>query len=157
MRALAICQDELVIRTLEDVLAPGFEIEFLVESRPLARRLHDEGVPVTAGDPATVDTYLRADLTPNTCVIVEDNGKRSLKEDPDGDPRRRRQAAFTSCAPACRTRQGAGGLPRRVPRNHRIWSWPSCSRPTLTPSSADRSRARGCSSISATSRTPIAC
>jgi nanoRNase/pAp phosphatase (c-di-AMP/oligoRNAs hydrolase) len=80
MRALAICQDELVIRTLEDVLAPGFELDFLVESRPLARRLHDEGVPVTAGDLRKVDTYLRADLSPNTCVIVEDNGKRNLRK-----------------------------------------------------------------------------
>jgi nanoRNase/pAp phosphatase (c-di-AMP/oligoRNAs hydrolase) len=80
MRALAICQDELVIRTLEDVLAPGFELEFLVESRPLARRLHEEGLPVTAGDLRRVDTYLKADLSPNTCVIVEDNGKRNLRK-----------------------------------------------------------------------------
>jgi nanoRNase/pAp phosphatase (c-di-AMP/oligoRNAs hydrolase) len=80
MRALAICQDELVIRTLEDVLAPGFELEFLVESRPLARRLHEEGLPITAGDLRRVDTYLKADLSPNTCVIVEDNGKRNLRK-----------------------------------------------------------------------------
>jgi len=80
MRALAICQDELVIRTLEDVLAPGFELEFLVESRPLARRLHEEGVSITAGDLRRVDTYLKADLSPNTCVIVEDNGKRNLRK-----------------------------------------------------------------------------
>jgi nanoRNase/pAp phosphatase (c-di-AMP/oligoRNAs hydrolase) len=80
MRALAICQDELVIRTLEDVLAPGFELEFLVESRPLARRLHEEGLPIAAGDLRRVDTYLKADLSPNTCVIVEDNGKRSLRK-----------------------------------------------------------------------------
>jgi nanoRNase/pAp phosphatase (c-di-AMP/oligoRNAs hydrolase) len=80
MRALAICQDELVIRTLEDVLAPGFELEFLVESRPLARRLHEEGLPVTAGDLRRIDTYLKADLSPSTCVIVEDNGKRNLRK-----------------------------------------------------------------------------
>ncbi len=80
MRALAICQDELVIRTLEDVLAPGFELEFLVDSRPLARRLHEEGVSITAGDLRRVDTYLKADLSPNTCVIVEDNGKRNLRK-----------------------------------------------------------------------------
>jgi nanoRNase/pAp phosphatase (c-di-AMP/oligoRNAs hydrolase) len=80
MRALAICQDELVIRTLEDVLAPGFELEFLVESRPLARRLHEEGLPISAGDLRRVDTYLKADLSPNTCVIVEDNGKRNLRK-----------------------------------------------------------------------------
>jgi nanoRNase/pAp phosphatase (c-di-AMP/oligoRNAs hydrolase) len=80
MRALAICQDELVIRTLENVLGQGFELEFLVESRPLARRLHEEGIPVISGDLRKVDTYLRADLSPNTCVIVEDNGKRSLRK-----------------------------------------------------------------------------
>jgi nanoRNase/pAp phosphatase (c-di-AMP/oligoRNAs hydrolase) len=80
MRALAICQDELVIRTLEDVLAPGFELEFLVESRPLARRLHEEGIPVIAGDLRRVDTYLKIDLSPHTCVIVEDNGRRSLRK-----------------------------------------------------------------------------
>ncbi len=31
-------------------------------------------------DPKRVDSYLRADLTPNTCVIVEDNGRRSIKK-----------------------------------------------------------------------------
>jgi len=79
VRALAVCQDELVIRTLHRVLSGTFDIEFLVESRPLARRLVDEGVSVTVADPKRLDSYLRADLTPNTCVIVEDNGKRGLK------------------------------------------------------------------------------
>ena len=79
MRALAVCQDELVIRTLEHVLMPGFEVEFLVESRPLARRLGEAGIPVTTGDPRRVDTYLKADLSPTTPVIVEDNGRRSVK------------------------------------------------------------------------------
>ena len=36
MRVFAICQDELVIRCLDDVLVPSFEVDFLVESRPLA-------------------------------------------------------------------------------------------------------------------------
>jgi len=79
VRALAVCQDELVIRTLHRVLSAAFEIEFLVESRPLARRLSDSGVPATVADPKRVDSYLRADLSPTTCVIVEDNGRRSLK------------------------------------------------------------------------------
>lgn len=79
MRALAVCQDELVIRTLHQVLAGAFDVEFLVESRPMARRLSDDGVPVTVADPKRVDSYVRADLTPNTCVVVEDNGKKSLK------------------------------------------------------------------------------
>jgi hypothetical protein len=80
LRVLAICQDELVIRSLDEVLLPSFEVDFLVESRPLARRLHDAGIEVTAGDPRRVDTYLKADITPSTCFIVEDNGKRSVKK-----------------------------------------------------------------------------
>lgn len=79
MRALAVCQDELVIRMLDEILLPGFEVEFIVESRAVARRLHDAGVNVVAGDPRRTDTFLKADLSPSTCVIVEDNGRRSLK------------------------------------------------------------------------------
>src|SRR3954453_2688057 len=80
MRCLAVCQDELVIRMLDEILLPGFEVEFIVENRPLARRLHEGGVTVTAGDPRRTDTYLKADIGPSTCVIIEDNGKRSLKK-----------------------------------------------------------------------------
>jgi nanoRNase/pAp phosphatase (c-di-AMP/oligoRNAs hydrolase) len=80
VRVLAICQDELVIRSLDEVLLPSFEVDFLVESRPLARRLHDAGIEVTAGDPKRVDTYLKADITPSTCFIVEDTGKRTIKK-----------------------------------------------------------------------------
>jgi len=78
MRCLAVCQDELVIRMLDEILMPGFEVDFIVESRPLARRLHEAGVNVSAGDPRRTETYLKADLTPSTCVIIEDNGRRSL-------------------------------------------------------------------------------
>src|SRR5881396_189180 len=80
MRCLAVCQDELVIRMLDEILLPGYEVEFIVESRAVARRLHDAGVNVVAGDPRRTDTYLKADLSPGTCVIVEDNGRRSLKK-----------------------------------------------------------------------------
>ena len=80
MRCLAVCQDELVIRMLDEILLPGFEVEFIVENRPLARRLHDAGVNVTAGDPRRTDTYLKADLGPSTCVIIEDNGRRSPRK-----------------------------------------------------------------------------
>src|SRR5215510_11466659 len=78
MRCLAVCQDELVIRILDEILLPGFEVEFIVESRPLARRLHDAGVNVSVGDPRRTETYLKADLTPSTCIIIEDNRRRSL-------------------------------------------------------------------------------
>jgi len=80
MRCLAVCQDDLVIRMLDEILLPGFQIEFIVDSRVLARRLHDAGVTVTVGDPRRTDTYLKADLTPGTCVIIEDNARRSLKK-----------------------------------------------------------------------------
>ena len=76
MRCLAVCQDELVIRMLDEILLPGFEIEFIVENRPLARRLHEAGMAVVTGDPRRTETFLKADLSPSTCVIVEDNGRR---------------------------------------------------------------------------------
>src|SRR5688500_16243752 len=80
MRVYAICQDELVIRSLDEVLVPSFEVDFLVESRPLARRLHDAGVHITAGDPRRIDTYLKADLSPSTCFIVQNNGRRGVRK-----------------------------------------------------------------------------
>jgi nanoRNase/pAp phosphatase (c-di-AMP/oligoRNAs hydrolase) len=80
MRCLAVCQDELVIRMLDEILLPGFEVEFIVENGPVARRLREAGVTVTAGDPRRTDTWLKADIGPSTCVIVEDNGKRNPKK-----------------------------------------------------------------------------
>jgi len=79
MKCLAVCQDELVIRTLDRVLVPTFETEFIVESKPLARRLHDAGLQVTAADPRRVDTYVKADVSPGTSVLIQDTGRRSLK------------------------------------------------------------------------------
>ena len=69
MRVVAVCQDELVIRTLNDVLQPSFDVEFLLEAGPLARRLHDAGLPIRTGDPRRVDTYLKADISPTTCFV----------------------------------------------------------------------------------------
>src|SRR5262245_33577247 len=80
MRCLGVCQSELVVRMLDEALMPTFEVEFLVESKPPARRLHDHGLQVTAVDLKRTDTYLKADLTPGTCVIIEDNGRRSLRK-----------------------------------------------------------------------------
>jgi nanoRNase/pAp phosphatase (c-di-AMP/oligoRNAs hydrolase) len=79
MKCLAICQDELVIRAFDQVLVPAFEVEFLVESKPLARRLHDAGLTISAADLRRIDTYLKADITPGTVILIEDNGRRSLK------------------------------------------------------------------------------
>ena len=80
MRCVAVCQDELVIRLLDESLRPGFDVEFIVESKPVARRLHDAGIHATVGDPRRSDTYLKADIGPSTCVIIEDNARRSLKK-----------------------------------------------------------------------------
>src|SRR5919204_69888 len=80
MRCVAVCQTELLIRMLDEALTPSFEVEFLVESKPLARKLHDAHLNVFSGDPRRTDTYLKADITPATCVIVEDSGKRSLRK-----------------------------------------------------------------------------
>ena len=79
MRCLAVCQSELAVRMLEAILSSNFEVEFLVESRTLARRLHEVGIEVGTGDPRRTDTYLKADLEPTTLVVVEDNGRGSLK------------------------------------------------------------------------------
>src|SRR5580765_6132262 len=79
MRCLAICQDELVIKVLDEILLPSFEIEFLVDSPSLARRLAEAGVHITAGDLKRKDTFHKADISPSTCVIVQDSGKRGLK------------------------------------------------------------------------------
>jgi nanoRNase/pAp phosphatase (c-di-AMP/oligoRNAs hydrolase) len=80
MRCIAVCQDELVIRMLDEILLPGFEVEFVIENRSAARRLHEAGVHAIAGDPRRTDTFLKADLTPGTCVIIEDNGRRSPRK-----------------------------------------------------------------------------
>jgi nanoRNase/pAp phosphatase (c-di-AMP/oligoRNAs hydrolase) len=76
MRCLAICQDELVIRMLDEIPMPGLEFEFIVESRLLARRLHDGGLQAVHADPKRTNTYLKANLTPSTCIIVQDRGRR---------------------------------------------------------------------------------
>ncbi len=79
MRCLAVCHSELVVRLLEQILPPSFEVDFLVESRPLARKLHDAGLPVATGDTHRTDTFIKADVSPNTCIIVEDTGRLSVK------------------------------------------------------------------------------
>jgi nanoRNase/pAp phosphatase (c-di-AMP/oligoRNAs hydrolase) len=64
---------------LDEIFLPNFEVEYLVESRPLVRRLHDAGMNATAADPRRTDTYLKADLTAGTCVVIEDTGRRGLR------------------------------------------------------------------------------
>ncbi len=78
MRCLAVCQDELVIRMLDQILAPSIEVEFLVESRALARKLQADDLPVKAGEVLRIDTYIKADISPQTIILIEDTGKRNL-------------------------------------------------------------------------------
>jgi nanoRNase/pAp phosphatase (c-di-AMP/oligoRNAs hydrolase) len=70
----------LVVRLLDAVLAPNCELDVLVESPTLARRFDGARFGVGVGDPKRVDTYVKADLTPATAVIIEDNGRRSLRK-----------------------------------------------------------------------------
>ncbi len=79
MRCLGVCQSEFVVRILETALASSFETDFLVESRPLARRLHAAGIDVAVGAPTRTDTYLKSDLSPAACVIVEDTRRPAVK------------------------------------------------------------------------------
>jgi nanoRNase/pAp phosphatase (c-di-AMP/oligoRNAs hydrolase) len=80
MRCLAVCHTELVVRLLDAVLTPSCELDVLVESPALARRFDEADFGVSVGDAKRVDTYVRADVTPGTCVIIEDNGRRGLRK-----------------------------------------------------------------------------
>jgi nanoRNase/pAp phosphatase (c-di-AMP/oligoRNAs hydrolase) len=80
MRCLAVCQTELVGRLLHAVLSPRVDLELLVESRPLARRLHEAGAKVSVADPKRVDTFVKSDLLPTTSVIIEDAHQRNLRK-----------------------------------------------------------------------------
>ena len=77
MRCVAVCRDVLVVRVLHRALAAHLDLEFLIDDRAAARRLHDAGMRVRVADPRRVASYLEADVTPATCVIVEDNGRQS--------------------------------------------------------------------------------
>ena len=63
---------------LDQILAASIEVEFLVESRALARKLQAAGLPIVVGDPKRTDTYLKADVSPQTCIIIEDSGRTFL-------------------------------------------------------------------------------
>jgi len=63
---------------LDEILASSIDVEFLVESRALARKLQAANLPVKAGDVKRTDTYLKADVSPQTCIIIEDTGRRYL-------------------------------------------------------------------------------
>ena len=144
MRVLAICQDELVIRIARR--GPAAQLRGRVPRRkPAARppppRRRDDSV--TAGDPRRIDTYLKADISPSTCVIVEDNGRRSLKKMLDGDPRRRRHARLRPGIRHAATASAPSELHGRISGRHATFDLPELSgRPLLTEFSRSLTRAR---------------
>ena len=79
MKCVAVCKDPLVAKALHRALSPSLDLEFFLTDRTVARRLHDAGLPAHVADPRRVDSYVKADVTPATIVIIEDNGKRGLR------------------------------------------------------------------------------
>jgi nanoRNase/pAp phosphatase (c-di-AMP/oligoRNAs hydrolase) len=63
---------------LDQILASSIEVDFLVDNRALARKLQASGLPIVAGDVKRTDTYLKADVSPQTCIIIEDTGRKDL-------------------------------------------------------------------------------
>lgn len=59
---------------------PHADVEVMVESAAFARRVEDLGLPVTIADPQRLDAFVKADLTPATVVVIEDNGRRGLRK-----------------------------------------------------------------------------
>ena len=139
MKCLAICQDELVIRVLDEILLPSFEIEFLVESAgALARRMTEAGVHITAGDLKRKDTFHKADISPSTCVIVQDTGKRGLKKVLENIRDAGGTLDLVLGVGGGRVRRARGGNPQRPIPTSRTWRWRSSSAALCSPSSAGR-------------------
>ena len=115
MRCLAVCQDELVIRMLDEILLPGFEVEFIVENRPLARRLHDAGVHVVTRRPAA-HRYLPQGRhlapAPASSSRTTAGAARARSSRRCATPAARSSTCWASAPPP---RQARRGVPRRVP------------------------------------------
>ncbi|MCA1585754.1 MAG: DHH family phosphoesterase [Acidobacteria bacterium] len=68
-----------MVRLLDAVLTPTCELDVVIEPGPLARSIDADDFGLSIGDPKRVDTFVKADLTPATAVIIEDTGRRSLR------------------------------------------------------------------------------
>jgi nanoRNase/pAp phosphatase (c-di-AMP/oligoRNAs hydrolase) len=79
MKCVAVCQTALVARNLHAALGSSLELDVMVKDRITLKRLHDAGVRARVADPRRVDSYVKADIGPTTCVIVEDDGRHSLR------------------------------------------------------------------------------
>jgi nanoRNase/pAp phosphatase (c-di-AMP/oligoRNAs hydrolase) len=80
VRCLAVCHSELVVRLLEAVLTPNWDLDVVVESRALARHLEHSSLNVVVDDATKVDSYVKLDVTPTVPVIVEDNGRKAMRK-----------------------------------------------------------------------------
>ena len=74
MRCVAVCHTELVVRLLKAVLAPSAELDVLVESPALARKVEDPTLAVSVDEAARIDSYVKLGISPVTPVFIEDNG-----------------------------------------------------------------------------------
>ncbi|MGH9220076.1 MAG: DHH family phosphoesterase [Vicinamibacterales bacterium] len=80
MRCLAVCHTELAVRLLEAVLAPSAELDVLVESRALARKVEHPSLPVSVDEAGRMDSYVKLGISPVTPVFIEDNGRLGLRK-----------------------------------------------------------------------------
>jgi len=79
MNCVAVCQDDLIVKTLHEALSPTLDISFLVEDQSQGRRLRNAGLSTRVGNPYQIKTYLQTKITADTCIIIEDNGRRDIQ------------------------------------------------------------------------------
>jgi nanoRNase/pAp phosphatase (c-di-AMP/oligoRNAs hydrolase) len=80
VRCVAVCHTELVVRLLKAILAPSAELDVLVESPALARKLEDPTFVVSVDEASRIDSYVKLGISPVTPVFIEDNGRRGLRK-----------------------------------------------------------------------------
>ena len=79
MNCVAVCQDDLIVKTLHEALSPTLDIKFLVDTQSQGHRLNKYGIPTQVGDPCQATTYTQANITADTCIIVEDNDRSNIQ------------------------------------------------------------------------------
>ena len=79
MNCVAVCQDDLIVKTLHEALSPTLDIEFLVDTQSQKHRLHKYGISTQVGDPSQATTYAQANVTADTCIIVENSGRKNIQ------------------------------------------------------------------------------
>ena len=158
MKCVAVCKDPLVAKALHRALSPSLDLEFFLtdrNGRPQTARCRSAR---TCGpDPRRVDSYVKANVTAATIVIIEDNGKRGLRR----ILRAVIDAGATHGLRAVGRRAGRVGtrrrLEERVSRGHRPEPWRSAAGVAPHGVWAGPSHAPGSSSISDSSPTRTAC